>query len=81
MMGYLWWAWLSVMTAARVVSLPVPAVVGTAMRRGRRRWTFRRPRIWGTLCRGFATRAPAALAQSMEEPPPKAMMAWAPCSR
>ena len=63
------------MTAARVVSLPVPAVVGTAIRRGRRLWTFKIPFIFAKLCRGFATRAPTALAQSMEDPPPKPMMA------
>lgn len=34
LMGYLWRAAGSVITAARVVSLPVPAVVGTAMSSG-----------------------------------------------
>ena len=66
------------MTAARVVSLPVPAVVGTATSSGRRLWTCSRPFIWLTLWRGLTIRAPAAFAQSMAEPPPKAMMAWAP---
>ena len=34
-----------------------------------------------TDLRGCAMRAPTALAQSMEEPPPKPMMAWQALSR
>ena len=80
-MGYLCLATGSVMTAARVVSLPVPAVVGTAMVRGVRRRTRNSPFIFCTGLLGRAIRAPTALAQSMTEPPPTAMMAWAPWSR
>ena len=69
------------MTAASVVSLPVPAVVGTAMSNGVLRSTLRMPRILCTGLRGRAMRAPQALAQSMELPPPKAMMQSQPWSR
>ena len=81
LMGYLWWRSGSVMTAARVVSLPVPAVVGTAMVSGVGSRTLRRPRIFRTLFPGRAIRAPTPLAQSITEPPPTAMMAPAPVSR
>ena len=81
MIGYLWWVLSSVMTAASVTSLPVPAVVGTAIRQGGLRCTRRRPPIELTLFFGCATRAPTALAQSMAEPPPKPTMAWQPWSR
>lgn len=71
----LWWVSLSVTSAARVVSLPVPAVVGTATVKGRRCSTFSTPfmRFTGTL--GRTMRAPTTFAQSMAEPPPKPMMA------
>ena len=61
------------MTAARVVSLPVPAVVGTATSSGVFLRTLRMPRILGMGLFGRAMRAPVALAQSMELPPPKAI--------
>ena len=76
-MGYLWRAAGSVITAARVVSLPVPAVVGTAMSSGVRFKTRNRPRMRCTLWRGLTTRAPMTFAQSITEPPPTAMMACA----
>ena len=76
LMGYLWCVAESVITAARVTSEPVPAVVGTAMSSGRRRCTRKRPRILFTGLFGWAMRAPTALAQSMAEPPPKPIIAW-----
>ena len=60
-----------------MVSLPVPAVVGTAIRSGslcvdfEDSFHFVRDDLFGQ-----AMRAPTALAQSMLEPPPKPMMAW-----
>ena len=80
-MGYLWRVFSSVMTAASVVSLPVPAVVGTAISSGRRRITCSRPSMRFSAFLGRTMRAPSALAQSMEEPPPKAISPWQPCSR
>ena len=81
LMAYLYLVWASVMTAASVVSLPVPAVVGTAIRRGSFLHTFKMPFIFARDCFGFAIRAPTALAQSMLEPPPKPMMQSQPLSR
>ena len=43
MMAYLWWVAGSVISAAMVVSDPVPAVVGTAIKVGIRRRTFSSP--------------------------------------
>ena len=74
-MAYLYLVSESTMTAAKVVSLPVPAVVGTAMSRGRRLCTFRIPFIFASDWCGLATLAPTALAQSILEPPPNPMMA------
>ena len=57
---------------AETDSEPVPAVVGTANSGGSFLSTRRVPPIFATLWRGFTTRAPAAFAQSIEEPPPNA---------
>src|SRR5699024_5168969 len=70
LIAYLWRVWASVITAASVVSLPVPAVVGTAIRSGSFLWTFRIPFIFASVCFGLAMQAPTALAQSILEPPP-----------
>ncbi len=63
---------LSLTTAATVVSLPVPAVVGTANKKGILLCTFKSPFICGIVLFGLATLAAIPLAQSMGEPPPKA---------
>ncbi len=65
------------MTAARVVSLPVPAVVGAAMSSGVRLRMRSRPPMRCTGWRGLAMRAPMIFAQSITEPPPTAMIACA----
>ena len=75
LMAYLYRVSASVITAARVVSLPVPAVVGMAMSRGSRLWTLRIPFIFARDWCGLAILAPVALAQSILEPPPNPMMA------
>ena len=75
LIAYLCLVSASVITAASVVSLPVPAVVGTAIRRGILLCTFRMPFILARDCFGFAILAPTALAQSILDPPPKPMMA------
>lgn len=80
-MGYLCFAPLSVMTAANVVSLPVPAVVSTAMSRGNFLQMRSNPFILWIGLLGFTIQAPVTLAQSMAEPPPKAMIAFVPLSR
>lgn len=67
--------------SGQVASLPVPAVVGTAIVKGVGTSTRSRPFILRTGLWGRAIRAPTPLAQSMTEPPPTAMMAWAPLSR
>lgn len=72
---YLWWVFSSVMTAARVTSLPVPAVVGMATSGGIGLYTFSNPFNLDNGLLGKAARAPMALAQSMLDPPPRAMMA------
>ena len=59
----------------------MPAVVGMATRGGSGRSTRRSPFILARLRPGYTTQAPVALAQSMEEPPPKATSAWQPPSR
>ena len=56
----------------RVPSLPVPAVVGTATRRGNPPSTFKTPFILFKLFFGLAILAPTAFAQSIGVPPPKA---------
>ena len=66
----------SVTTAAKVISEPVPAVVGTAKNGGSFFPTLRYPLIFLTDCLGLTTLAPAAFAQSIGEPPPKAIMPW-----
>ena len=68
------------MTAAMVVSLPVPAVVGTAMNRGSLPNTFNTPRILLSVRLGFIISAPAPFAQSIAEPPPTAIRQSQPCS-
>ena len=62
-------------TAAIVVSEPVPAVVGTAMSRGSFFLTWNKPLIEFIDLVGFEILAPAPLAQSIGEPPPKAIIA------
>ena len=74
-MAYLCLVRASVITAARVVSLPVPAVVGIATNKGSFLCTFKIPFILDKDCLGFAILAPTALAQSILEPPPKPMIA------
>ena len=73
MTAYLWFVSLSVMTAATVASLPVPEVVGTAIKGGVGRPTRRSPAISARDLSGRAARAAAAFAVSMGEPPPRAM--------
>ena len=70
-------AW-SESTAPQPTSLPVPAVVGTAMR-GSASVTGL-PRSSSRPVQSMAAAAAAALAQSMAEPPPRPMMARAPSS-
>ena len=72
-MAYLCLVFLSTITEASVVSLPVPAVVGMAMSRGIFFLTFKIPFIFESGFPGFASLAPKALAVSMEEPPPMAI--------
>ena len=69
------------MTDASVVSLPVPAVVGTAMRRGILLRTLRMPSIFDRGFLGYAILAPTAFAASIEDPPPNPMMASQPSFR
>ena len=52
-----------------------PAVVGTAIRSGSLCQIFKIPSILASGLFGRASLAPTALAQSMEEPPPKARSA------
>ena len=74
---FLLWVAESEMIAATVVSLPVPAVVGTAIRgRGRRR-TFSIPARASALV-WLATAAATALAVSITDPPPTATTASQP---
>ena len=70
---YLCFMSLSVMTAVMVTSLPVPAVVGMAISGGILRHTRSSPLSLPSGLRGKAMRAPVALAQSIDEPPPKAI--------
>ena len=78
--AYLWWS-APVTTAAMVVSEPVPAVVGTAMKGEMGRRTFRSPAIWASVLWGRASRAAAALAASMGLPPPTATKLSHCCAR
>ncbi len=71
----------STMTAAMVVSDPVPDVVGQAMKRGSFPNTFKMPFMLLKVRLGFKILAPAALAQSMADPPPMAMRQSHPVSR
>ena len=71
--AYLWLVSQSVITAATVVSLPVPAVVGIAMRGGMGRPTFKSPASCVSFLLGLAHSAAAAFAASIGEPPPRAM--------
>ena len=80
MMAYLWFVSLSVMTAATVVSLPVPEVVGMAIIGGMGRPTFKSPASCVSCLSGLAHSAAAALAASMGEPPPRAMKPLQPFS-
>ena len=63
------------MTAARVVSLPVPAVVGTQINNGSFFHIFKIPSIFDSGFLGRTSLAPTALAQSMLDPPPKPIKA------
>ena len=78
LIGYLCLVLLSTMTAASVVSLPVPAVVGTATRRGILFSTLSMPSIFSSGFLGYAILAPTAFAASMDDPPPNPMIAWHP---
>jgi len=69
------------MTAANVTSLPVPAVVGTAMISGVFASTLSTPRIFDRLCFGLAMRAATPLRAVHGRPAAKPMMAWHPASR
>lgn len=57
---------------------PVPAVVSTAMSRGNFLQMRSNPFILWIGLLGFTIQAPVTLAQSMAEPPPKAMIAFVP---
>ena len=81
LMGYLCLVPLSTITAASVVSLPVPAVVGTAMSTGSFFHTRRMPFIWATVLSGRTSRHAAALAVSMGAPPPRPMKLSHPAAR
>ncbi len=61
------------MTAAIVVSLPVPDVVGTAIRSGSFPNTFKTPFMLEKERLGFKILTPQALAQSIADPPPIAI--------
>ena len=65
-----------VITAVTVTSLPVPAVVGIATRGGSFFQTLSKPFICSRVFFGYAIHAPVAFAQSIEEPPPKAIIPW-----
>ena len=58
------------MTAAIVVSEPVPAVVGTATKGGSLRPTLKRPAMSPICLSGRTISAAAAFAASIGEPPP-----------
>ena len=75
LMGYFSRVALLLITAAKVTSLPVPAVVGTAINVGIFLITFKTPFIFPMGLFGRATRAPTIFAQSMGDPPPKAIIA------
>ena len=64
-----------------MTSLPVPDVVGTATIGATFIMTFIRPAIFPIGVLGLATRAAAALAASMGEPPPIARKPSQPFSR
>ena len=60
----------SVMTAQSVTSLPVPAVVGTAIRGGILEWISSRPHSYWTMLPPWTAATPIPLAVSIELPPP-----------
>ena len=64
-----------------VASEPVPAVVGTAIKSGSGRRTFRSPPSWATVLSGRTTRAAATFAASMGEPPPRTRKLSQPSAR
>ena len=74
-MEALWRVAWSVITAATVVSDPVPAVVGTAKMVGILLRTLKSPCSCSTVFPFFTATAPMPLQQSIGEPPPKATMA------
>ena len=69
------WVTSSVMTAANVTSLPVPAVVGIAISGGSLCHTLRIPFILERSRFGLTALAPIALAESIADPPPIAIIA------
>ena len=80
MSAYLWCVSLSVMTAAIVVSLPVPDVVGMATIGGTVLPTRMTPAMSLQLFFGQATRAAAPLVASIGLPPPRATKPLQPVS-
>src|SRR5438093_13547203 len=60
----------SVITAHRVTSLPVPAVVGTATRGGMREWIGSLPHSYCAMLPPCTTTTPLPLAASIELPAP-----------
>ena len=80
MSAYLWCVSLSVMTAAIVVSLPVPDVVGMATMGGTVLPTRMTPAISSQLFFGQATRAAAPFVASIGLPPPRATKPLQPVS-
>ena len=60
----------SVITAQRVTSLPVPAVVGTATSGGMREWIGSLPHSYCPMLPPCTTTTPIPLAASIELPPP-----------
>ena len=62
----------SVITAQRVTSLPVPAVVGTAIRGGMREWMGDLPHSYCTMLPPWTATTPMPFAESIELPPPMA---------
>ena len=71
----------SVMTAHSVTSLPVPAVVGTAIIGGMRERIGLWPHSYSTMLPSWAATTPMPLAVSIELPPPMATSPSHPCER
>src|SRR5690625_918893 len=73
-MAYFSFVSLLEITAAIVASLPVPAVVGMAIKGGILFRTFRTPFKSGIDFLDLTTLAPTTFAQSIGDPPPTAMI-------